>query len=144
MAARSQPCFSCMGLTKNVHPYCMLAIMHMATTPRTSCIHRNEFGFPAASVIVGSLVVSIALSNVFLVYVKLVKVFGRSWIRLTSGFLLHCQVFGIFFKMPNTWLSLFQRRYGFNPRSTVLELWYFAERIELRIRQNIGGSFCVG
>src|SRR5215207_4847598 len=72
------------------------------------------------------------------------KVFGPSWIRLISGFLLHCQVFGIFFKMPNTWLSLFQRRYGFNPRSTVLELWYFAERIELRIRQNIGRSFCVG
>ena len=74
MAARSQPCFSCMGLTKNVQPYCMLAIMHMQMTPKINCIQRNEFGFPAASVVVASLIVSIALSNVFLGFHKSPKV----------------------------------------------------------------------
>ena len=40
IAARSQPWRSCIGLTKKVQPYCMLAIMHMQTTPKASCSHR--------------------------------------------------------------------------------------------------------
>jgi len=47
-----------------------LAIMHMQMTPKINCIQRNEFGFPAGSVVVASLIVSIALSNVFLVFTK--------------------------------------------------------------------------
>src|ERR1700682_1586070 len=37
IAARSQPNFFWMSGTKNVHPYCKLAIITMQTTPMTSC-----------------------------------------------------------------------------------------------------------
>jgi hypothetical protein len=40
MAARLQPCFSAMGLTKRVQPYCRFAIIAMQTMPISNCPHR--------------------------------------------------------------------------------------------------------
>src|SRR5580765_464098 len=44
MAARVQPCFSAIGLTNSVHPYCRLAIITMQTMPRNNCIQRYDAG----------------------------------------------------------------------------------------------------
>ena len=43
IAARAQPCFSCIGVTKNVQPYCRLAIMHMQMMPNSSW-NQRKFG----------------------------------------------------------------------------------------------------
>ena len=138
MAARSQPCFSCMGLTKNVQPYCMLAIMHMQMTPKINCIQRNESGFPATSVVVASFAVSIALSSVFLglsivaeglASLKPSAVNSRqSAIRYTGRAVL----------------GFSQRCRWFNSCCAILELRNFSKRIKLRIGQDVRRCLCIG
>src|SRR6266480_3023596 len=53
--ARSQPNFFWMSGTKNVQPYCRLAIITMQTTPMMSCTHGDaKTDFVPVAVVIGS------------------------------------------------------------------------------------------